>query len=227
LPLGVDHVGLAGLAHTDARDHVPDELEVDLGHRHAAAAGLQTHGEIGFGLLAEVHRADPRFAGLGVEECRIVGTIAIGIGGIHRKARDGEHLASLGIELGDVGHRRRLAQQLQEFDAALRGAFAAQLWQRCEGKLLLDALDELLDARRRRDGLFLLQAGQRGTILLIGRIQTDRPAGQQGTAHQRHDEQEISPEQPAATAVGDVVHGRGALLHGWRISPSGFWRGRV
>ena len=31
----VEDQGIAGAPHLDLRDHVPDELQVDLGHRHA------------------------------------------------------------------------------------------------------------------------------------------------------------------------------------------------
>ena len=127
LATGVDHVGLALVADPDARDYVPDELEVDLGDRDPAgrAARAQAHREIGLGLLAKVHRPDPRLARLGIEKRGVGRAVLAGAGGIHRQPRHSQHFLAARIELDDVGHRGRLAQQLEKFDAALLGAFAA------------------------------------------------------------------------------------------------------
>jgi hypothetical protein len=93
--------------------------------------------------------------------------------GIHLEAGHGELLAALGIDLRDIGDGRHHAQQLQELDAPLLEALGAELWQRGEGKLLLDLAHELLDARRGAGSLLALQAGERFLVLLVGEVKPD------------------------------------------------------
>ena len=68
----------------------------------------------------------------------------------------------VGVELRDVGDLGRLAQQLEELDAAQLRRRRIELRQRGVGQLLRDLAHVLLDARRRTDRLLVLQAGQRG-----------------------------------------------------------------
>jgi hypothetical protein len=199
-PRAVDHVGLALLADLDARDHVPDELQVHLGHRHrpAFAAGAHRDRHVGLGFLAEVHRPEPGLPGARVLERRVLRAVLVGAGDVHREARHRELLAALGIDLRDVGHRRHEAQQLQELDAPLLQAFDAELRQRGKGELLLDLAHELLDARRGGDRLLALQGGERALVFLIGEVQPDGARNQQRAAHQGQNQQEIFAEQSPA-----------------------------
>src|SRR5437660_7302616 len=54
--LRVDHIGVAALADLDLRDHVPDQLEIDLGDAHAGVAPRAGNGQrhIRLGFAAEI-----------------------------------------------------------------------------------------------------------------------------------------------------------------------------
>jgi len=207
LPGAVDDVGLAGAPDLDAADDVPDELEVDLGDgdRARVAAGAHGDGEVGLRLLAEVHRAEPGLAGPGVQERRIARAVLVGAGDVHGEARHGELLAALGVDPGNVGHRRDQAQQLQELDAPLLDAGGAELRQRRERELLLDLAHELLDARRRADRLLALQAEQRRLVLLVREVQADRARDEERAADQPEDQQEVLAEQAPALDRADLA----------------------
>ncbi|KWT96932.1 hypothetical protein APY03_1934 [Variovorax sp. WDL1] len=70
--VGIDHVGQAARADPDARDHVPDELQVELGHRDAAAGpGGARERHVRLGAHAEVNGAEPGPALDGVAEGRL------------------------------------------------------------------------------------------------------------------------------------------------------------
>ncbi len=103
----VDDVGLALLADPDARDDVPDELEVHFRDRHRAGFAAGAHGDrhVGLGFLAEVHRPVPSLAGTRILEGRLARPVAIGAGLVHLETRHRELLASLGVDLRDVGNR--------------------------------------------------------------------------------------------------------------------------
>ncbi len=73
----------------------------------------------------------------------------------------------LAVDLRDVRDFRHLPQELQELDAAQLDVARVELRQRRVRELLLDLPDVLLDARRRSDGLFVLQVAQRGLVLLV------------------------------------------------------------
>ena len=88
---------------------------------------------------------------------------------VHAEARHGDLLAAGGVELRDVGDLGRLAQQLQELDAAQLDVAGVELRQRRVGELLLDLPDVLLDPRRRGDRLLVLQLGERRLVLLVAR----------------------------------------------------------
>jgi hypothetical protein len=58
-PLAVDHISMAVCADLDLRDHIPDQLEVHLGNRHAGVSdgAGERQGHVGFGFAAEIDRA--------------------------------------------------------------------------------------------------------------------------------------------------------------------------
>jgi hypothetical protein len=199
-PRAVDDVGLALLSDLDARDHVPDELQVHLGHRYGPGLAARAHRDrhVGLGFLAEVHRPEPGLPGARVLERRVLRAVLVGAGDVHREARHRELFAALGVDLRDVGHRRHEAQELQELDAPLLQAFHAELRQRGEGELLLDLAHELLDARRGRDRLLALQGRERALVFLVGEVQPDGARNQQRAAHQAQDQEEILAEETPA-----------------------------
>ena len=91
----------------------------------------------------------------------------------------------------NVGDLRRLAQKLQEFDAAQLDVRCVELRQRSELELLLDRAHVLLDTRGRGDRFFVLQACERRLAVLVGEVEARSARHQQGTGHQRQDEREV------------------------------------
>ena len=107
----------------------------------------------------------------------------------------------VGIDPGHFGDRRRLAQQLQVFDAALleRVAGGVGARQRRPAELVLDVEDVLLDPRRRALRLLGLQRDQVRLVLAPGEVEADRAARDQHAADQRDDQQRVLGEEaPAA-----------------------------
>ena len=86
--LAVDHVGIAGAAHLDGRDDVPDQLQVHLREGHAGIAARMGDGdrEVRLGFLAEVDRAEPDPVRLCLPEARFRGMIGSAPEDVHREA---------------------------------------------------------------------------------------------------------------------------------------------
>ena len=150
--VAVDDVGLALVADLDPRHDVPDELEVDVGDRHRAGIAARAHRDrhVGLGLLAEVHRAEPGLARAARCETPAPASGPCPTPTTSMPRRDTAICSRpVGVELRDVGHLGRLAQQLQELDAAQLDVARIELRQRGVGELLLDLAHVLLDARRR------------------------------------------------------------------------------
>ncbi len=157
--VAVDDIRLALVADLDARNDVPDELEIDFGYGHGSrfTSGTNGDGHVRFGFLAEVHWSEPRLALPRVAECGFLRTILARVDDVHAQTGHGDLLAAAGVQLRDVSHLRRLAEQLQEFDAANLDVGGVELRQSGVSQLLLDLMDVLLDPGRRRDRLFVLQ----------------------------------------------------------------------
>ena len=196
----VDDVSLPLLSDLDARHDVPDELQVDVGEDHGplVAARAQSDGHVRLGLLAEVHRPEPRLSAFRVAESRLLRAILARTDVVHAEPRDRDLFVAACIDLRDVGDFRCLAQELQELDAPQLDIARIELGQRGVPELLLDPGDVLLDARRRGERLLVLQACQRQLVLLVREIDADRARCQQRDRHQREDEEEVLAEQPAA-----------------------------
>ena len=75
--LRADHIGMAVFADLDLGDHVPDQLEVDLGDADARvlAGARQRQRHVGLGLASEIHRAVVNFVRDGLGEFRIAGQV--------------------------------------------------------------------------------------------------------------------------------------------------------
>ncbi len=196
--LAVDDVRLALVADLDARHHVPDELEVDVGDGDGPGVAARAHADrhVGLGLLPEIDGADVGLAALRVAERRLLRAVLAGPDHVHPEARHRDLLATLRVELRDVGHFRHLAQELQELDAAKLDVARVELRERGVGELLVDLAHVLLDARRRRHGLLLLQVAHRGLLLLVGEIEADAAGHEERAAHEREDEDQVLPEKP-------------------------------
>ncbi len=168
--VAVDHVGLARFADVDARDHLPDELQVELGNRDRplGPAGADRDRHVGLGAAVEVHRAEPGRVGQGAPEGGLRRPVAAGAQHVHADPRDLDLLAPGAVEQRDVGDLGRLAQQPPEFRPPGLQVRGLELGQRGVGQLLRHLLHVLLDARRRTQR-FLGAAGWRGPTCSPGR----------------------------------------------------------
>jgi hypothetical protein len=158
--LAVDHEGMAGLADRDPRHDVPDELEVHLGDGDAGLFATPCHRDrhVGLGLLPKGHGPVIDLAGLGLDELRGARVVDAAAGDIHGQPRDAQLLLALRVQVADLGDRQHLAQEPQIVDAALvhGGRRRAELWLGRPADLLLDLLDERVDARGNPDRLLAL-----------------------------------------------------------------------
>ena len=182
--LVVDDIGVAGLADLDRGDDVPDQLEIDLGDRDPgiAAALRHRHRHVGLGFLAEIDRAEPHLLGERLGKAGIGRVIGAAAGHIHRQTGDLELLVALAVELDQLGDRRHLPLQSAEVEAALLDRRGGPLRRRRPADLPFDLGDELLDALRRRIGLFALQLDRRVPGLVIGEPDIERSVDQQHQA---------------------------------------------
>ena len=69
---------------------------------------------------------------------------------------------------------------------------------------ILDLQDELLDARRRRERLLVLQARKRDLVFLVGEVEADAAGDEERAAHEREDQQEVAAEKPPALSPRDI-----------------------
>ena len=120
-PVAIDRVGQTRLADLDLGDDLPDELQIDLGHRHAAAALRHGDGHVRLGLLAEVHRAEVRAAGLGLAELRVLRIVDPAVDHVHGQPRHAQALETLGVEMAQLGDGQQLLQEPDGVHAALLG----------------------------------------------------------------------------------------------------------
>ena len=196
----VHDVRVAGGPDPDLGDDVPDELEVDLGDGHArvAAAG-DRQGEVGLGLLPEVHGAEVGPARTRFLEARIGGEIGLAADHVHGEAGHPELLPALRVELTHLGDRRRLALEADEFEAPLLDRLpGADLALARPSDLALDVAEERLDPPGRAGRLLPLEGDQGSQVLAVGEVELDETAGEQGGAHQAGEEHDVLPEQTAS-----------------------------
>ena len=198
--VAIDDVGLALAADLDPRHDIPDELEVDVRHgdRAVVAAGAHRERHVRLGLLAKIDRPEPSLAALRAGKRRLPRAVLLRSDDVHAEARHRDLLAPRAVDLRNVGDLRRLAQQLQELDAAQLDVGGVELRHGGEAHLLVDRRDVLLDASCRANRLFVLNLGERGLVLLIREVHGDRPGHEQRAADEREDKREILAEQPAA-----------------------------
>ena len=196
----VDHEGLALLADLDLRDHVPDELQVHLGDADAGVAARAGHGErhVGFGLAAEVDRAVVDFLRHRFGELGVLGEVGADADRVHGEPRHAQLFLAAGVELGQLGDRRHLAQQTQRIEAALLQRARRPRQLRGPADLALDVLDELADLGGRGFRLLALDAGQRLLVLLIREPDFEQAVGQERDADDGDEQRDIFSEQPAA-----------------------------
>ena len=63
-PLGIDDIGMTALADLDLRDHIPDQLQIDLGDAYAGVTSCSGNSErhVRLGFPAEIDRSIVDFA---------------------------------------------------------------------------------------------------------------------------------------------------------------------
>ena len=203
-PRRVDDEGLALLADLDLRDDVPDELQVHLGDADAGVAARAGHGErhVGLGLAAEIDRAVVDLLRHGFGELGVLGIIGADADRVHGEPRHPQLLLAAGVELGELGDRRHLAQQAQRVEAALLQRARGPRQLRGPADLALDVLDELADLGGGGLGLLALDAGQRLLVLLVGKPDLEQAVGQERHADHGDEQRDVFPEQPAADMRG-------------------------
>ena len=96
--------------------------------------------------------------------------------------------------------RRHLTLQAQEVDPPLleRGGAGGEQGLGRPSHLPLDLADEGLDARGRGAGFLVLERDDRTLVLPVAEPELDTGARHQHRGDQRHDDDDILPEQPAA-----------------------------
>ena len=199
--LPVHHEGLPGLAHLDLRHHVPDELEVHLRRGDAPALPALGDGDrhVGLGLLAEVHRAPVQPAGAGLREARIGREIGLAAEHVHGEAGDAHLLPPGGIDVADLGDGGHLPLEAVEVEAPLLeggGRHRAGLGH--PAHLALDLGDEALDPDGRGLRLLPLEGREDVLALLVGEVDLDEAAGEQGDGDEEGEEDDVLPEEPPA-----------------------------
>ena len=198
--LRIHHIGMATLADLDLRDHVPDQLEVHLGDADPGVAprpgDRQRH--VGLRLAAEIDRAVVDLVGHRLSEFRVLRKVGSASDHIHGEARDPQALLAGGVELGQLGDRRHLAQQTQRIEPPLvdRAGRPRQLGGPAE--LALDLLDELADLRRRRLGLLALDADKGDLVLVVIEVDVEGAARRQRQEHHGDEQGDVLDEQAVA-----------------------------
>ena len=199
----VHHIGRPGLADLDARDHVPDELEVDLSDSDAAAAAGagNRHGEIGLRFLAEVDRAHVALVGPGMPELGVLAHVRLARELVHGEPRHLDLLAAVAVDVAHLGDGRGLPQQAQEIETALLEAAARGQESGRPADLALDLLDELLDDGGGALRLLALHGNQRLPAFAVGVVHLDGGIDDESAADQRDQHCGILAKQ-AATLLG-------------------------
>ncbi len=202
--LGVDDVGAPALADLDLGDHVPDQLEIDLGDAHAGVAPGAGDGErhVGFGFPAEIDRSVIDLVRRGLGELGIAREVGAAGDHVHGQARDPEPLLAGGIELSQLGDGGDLAQQPQGIEAALLDRARRPRQLRGPAELTLDLLDELADLGGGGFRLFALDADERSLVLLIVEEHLECAGRQEHDRHHGHEQRDVLDEQPVAGLGG-------------------------
>ena len=196
-PLRVDDIGMAAIADLDLRDHVPDQLEIDLGNAHAGVAPGAGNGErhVRLGFAAEIDRPVIDLARRRLGELGIVGEIGAAGDHVHGEPRHPQPLLAGGVELRQLGNGRHLAQQPQRIEAALLDRARRPRQLRGPAELALDLLDELADLGGGGFRLLALDADQRRLVLLIVEVDVENAVRQQRDRHHGHEQRDVFGEQ--------------------------------
>ena len=196
----VDHISMAVVADLDARNHVPDELEVDLGDADAVLAPRpgQRDRHIRLGLAAEIDRTVIDLVRHGLGEFRLVRVVDAAADHVHGEPRDFELLVTGGVDLRQLGNGGHLAQQPQRIEPALIQRAVGPRQLRGPAELALDLGDEFLDLVGGGFRLLMLDIDQRRFLLLKGKPDFEGAIGDQRQHHHTDEQRHIFDEKPAA-----------------------------
>ena len=166
LPCGVHHVRVPCLADPDPRDHLPDELEIHLGHDDAGArpASRNRHRHVGLRPIAEVHRTRVDSPRLRREEPLLAGEIDVAPDDIEVETGEAKPLPAGAIQIADVADGGSVTEQPQKVE--VRDPDGLRLDNSAD--LTFDLGDELLDACRGEGGFTLLDLEERALVRLVG-----------------------------------------------------------
>ena len=202
---GINHVSAPVPGKFDLRQHVPDEFQVDLGDAHAGVAPRagERQRHVGLGFAAEIDRAVVDLVRHRLGEARLLGHVGTAADHFHGQPRHLQLLVAAGVDLGEFGDGRHLAQEPQCVETPLlkRTGRPGQL--RGPADLAFDFADELPDLAGCRLRLLTLNADQRGLLLLIREIDVEHAVGDEREADYSDEQRNVFDEQPAA-------HDRGA-----------------
>ena len=132
--------------------------------------------------------------GNGLGELRIFRIIGLAAHNVHGETRHAQLLVAGGVELGELGDGRHLAQEPQSIEAPLLQR-AGRPRQLCgPADLGFDLADELADLGRRGFSLFALNADQRGFVFLIGEPDRERAVGDKRDQNDREQQRDVLEE---------------------------------
>ena len=219
----IHHVGVAPGTDLDLRDDLQDGAQADLRRRHLDRVLAHRDGQrhVRLGLVSEVDGAPVRLAHPGLDELRRPRQILLAADDVGVQAGDPELFPAGEVEMAELGHGGRVAEDPEEIELALLGQRRAQplaesqlglahlarvgIVGRGPGRvphLLLDVLQELLDASRRRHRLRALDSDDRALGFPVGEVDLDQAGGHQHAANEDEEDDDVLAIEPAARGRG-------------------------
>jgi hypothetical protein len=153
---------------------------------------------VGLGFAAEIDRAVVDLVRHGLGEARLLGHVVAAADHFHGQPRHLQLLVAAGVDLGEFGDRRHLAQEPQRVEASLLKRAGRPRQLRGPADLAFDFADELPDLAGRCLRLLALDADQRGLLLLIREVDVERAVGDERQADDGDEQRDVFDEQPAA-----------------------------
>src|ERR1051325_1627856 len=183
----------------DLRNHVPNELEVDLCDNHPVFAPQASHRQshVRLGLSPEIDRTEIDLAFQRAEKRRILGEIFLTADDVHGDTRDANLFTTCGIELGQFGNRRHLTHHARGIKAPFLNYARAEWKLYRPTKMTLDLLNELYEPAGCRLGLHALNPDKEGVLSRKRKPSVGKAAGDQTHTNARHKQRNVLSKQPA------------------------------